>query len=211
MRNPKALQLERILRKSAGGEGFSESEIHQLSHYYELVLKWNRRIHLTTITEPQEFVGRHILESAFAESHLLDSITMIWDLGTGLGVPGIPLAIFRPEITVNLVDANRAKAIFLEEVVSELNLINLKVVCARIESLGELPEDACLTARAVERMERMLSEMLRIGARCDQMLIFGNQQTKLVVERLLIDDRELKSYLLHGAERRMLIEIVGST
>src|ERR1044071_3066172 len=99
--------LEKILREKGRFDGapFSESEIRSLLLYFELVLKWNPRLHLTTLVDPQQFFQFHILESDFAASLLLPSVTRLWDLGSGLGIPGIPIAILRPDLPVHLVEA----------------------------------------------------------------------------------------------------------
>jgi 16S rRNA (guanine(527)-N(7))-methyltransferase RsmG len=206
-------QFEQILAtiNRRGAAGFSELEVHRYSQYYALVLKWNKRLHLTTITNPKEFAQRHIGESAFAESHLLDSITQVWDLGTGLGVPGIPMAVLRPDISFNLVDANRAKTIFLEETVSALQLANVKVICERLESLAELPHRSCLTVRALEKMKWMIPEVLRVGANCPQILIFGNQKIGSLIERSLGEQYCLKPWLIPQSERRWLFALLRST
>jgi 16S rRNA (guanine527-N7)-methyltransferase len=210
---PKTVQLEDILRKTqkADGTSFSEHETACLSRYFDLVLKWNTRLHLTTLTRPEEFVERHICEAQFAAEKILDSIREVWDLGTGLGIPGIPIAIFRPDLEVKLVESNRAKSIFLEEAVSELRLANVEVVRRRIESLDEMPEVACLTVRAVERMERVLAEVLRIGVRCGQVLVFGNQETEALMRSLVGQEGRIESSLLPGSERRSLIEFIRFT
>jgi 16S rRNA (guanine527-N7)-methyltransferase len=213
VKDPKTVQLEDILRKTAKADGtsFSEHETACLSRYFDLVLKWNTRLHLTTLTRPEEFVERHICEAQFAAEKILDSIREVWDLGTGLGIPGIPIAIFRPDLEVKLVESNRAKSIFLEEAVSELRLANVEVVRRRIESLDEMPEVACLTVRAVERMERVLAEVLRIGVRCGQVLVFGNQETEALMRSLVGQEGRIESSLLPGSERRSLIEFIRFT
>jgi 16S rRNA (guanine527-N7)-methyltransferase len=209
VKDPKTPQLEDILRKTekANGEPFSEYETACLSRYFDLVIKWNARLHLTTLTRPGEFAERHICEAEFAAEKLLDSISEVWDLGTGLGIPGIPIAIFRPDLKVKLVESNRAKSIFLEEAASQLRLANVEVVRNRIESLEEMPESACLTVRAVERMEKVLAEVLRIGAGCGQILVFGTLQTEGLIRRLLVGGRPIETRLIPGAERRLLIEL----
>jgi 16S rRNA (guanine(527)-N(7))-methyltransferase RsmG len=210
---PKTEQLEEILRKTekANGTGFSEHEAAILSRYFALVLKWNRRLHLTTLTRPEAFVERHICEAEFAAERILDSIREVWDLGTGLGIPGIPIAIFRPDLEVKLVESNRAKSTFLDETASELRLANIVVIRKRIESLDEMPQSACLTIRAVERMERMLVELLRIGARCSQVLVFGNQETEALIRTLVGREGKIESSLMPGAERRLLIDFIRFT
>jgi 16S rRNA (guanine527-N7)-methyltransferase len=213
VKDPKTVQLEDILRKTekANGALFSEHETSCLSHYFDLVLKWNARLHLTTLTRPGEFLERHICEAEFAAEKIVDSISEVWDLGTGLGIPGIPIAIFRPHLKVKLVESNRAKSIFLEEAASELQLANVEVVRRRIESLGEMPESACLTVRAVERMERVLAEVLRIGARCSQILVFGNQETEVLIRGLAGREGKIESSLMPGSERRLLIQLIRFT
>ena len=131
----------------------TEAEVDLLSEYYELVLKWNKRLHLTTLTQPQEFFERHILESAFSESLILSSVNQVWDLGSGLGVPGMVIAILRPDLDVCMVEASRNKTLFLEEAAAHLNLKNVKVIESRFESIERAPEESCLTVRAIEKMD----------------------------------------------------------
>jgi 16S rRNA (guanine527-N7)-methyltransferase len=201
------IQLEDLLRKS----DFSESMVQLLSKYYGLVLKWNGRLHLTTLTDPAEFAERHIGESSLAASKIMDSIEEVWDLGTGLGIPGIPIAIFRPDLAVKLVESNRAKAIFLEEAASDLQLSNLNVLRKRIESLDGLTEVACVTLRAVEQMEKVLLEVFEIGSSAGQILIFGNTQTEQLMRDLAGREGRIISSLIPGSERRLLIEFMRFT
>ena len=151
----------------------SEGEADLLSEYYELVLKWNKRLHLTTLTRPQEFFERHILESAFAESLILPSVNQVWDLGSGLGVPGMVIAILRPDLNVRLVEVSRNKALFLEEAAVSSEPEKRKGHRIRFETIEGLPEESCLTVRAIEKMEKMIPEILGSGAKASQILIFG--------------------------------------
>ena len=174
-------QFEDLLVQTGRSNGiaFSDLERERLAKYYELVLKWNARLHLTTLTDPNQFFHRHIFESDFAETFISPSVEQLWDFGTGLGIPGIPLTIFRPELAAHLVESRRNKIIFLEEAVSSLNLANAKVVEARIETLGDLPENTCLIARAVEQMEGVVSEMVAIGKNCRQIMVLGSEELGL--------------------------------
>ncbi len=213
MNQSHAEQLEQILRKTekSGGGPFSGAEIDRLASYYRQVVKWNRRLHLTTITLPDAFVDRHIREAEFAAARLSDSVDQVWDLGAGLGIPGIAIAILRPDIEMMLVESNRAKAVFLEEVVSLLQLTNVVVIRERVEWLQDLPREACVAVRALERMEQMIPVILKIASPCRQILIFGNPRIEDALRRILGDRRMIKSYPISGSERRMLIEIVRST
>lgn len=213
MSEPRVAQLEAILRKSrsGGGKNFSEKEIHQLLLYYQLVLKWNHRLHLTTLIQPEQFFQRHIFESALAESHLIPTVRQLWDLGSGLGIPGIPIAVFRPDLLVHLVESGRNKAIFLEEVVATLELANVRVVGSRIEALDKLSEDSCLTARAVEKMGYLLAEILRIGKASSQVLILGTEQIRKIMAASLAPGWVVQSYVIAGTECSLIINATRST
>src|SRR5262249_15504441 len=139
-------QLKYILHKSKmwDGKRFSDVQTELLSKYYELVLKWNNRLHLTTLIQPREFFERHILESAFSESLILPLVNQVWDLGSGLGVLGMVIAILRPDLTVRLVEVGRNKALFLEETTVDLRLNNVRVVESRFEAIERIPVESCL-------------------------------------------------------------------
>jgi len=211
--SPEVDQMKDVLRNNGrwDGKGFSEAETDLLSKYYELVLKWNKRLHLTTLTPPREFFERHILESAFSESLILPSVNQVWDLGSGLGVPGMVIAILRPDLDVRMVEVSRNKALFLEEVAVRLNLKNVKVIESRFEAIEDVPEKSCLTVRAIERMEKMIPEILRLGAKASQIMIFGAKGIEEKARSLINDQRKIGSLLIPGSNRRYLINIFRST
>lgn len=182
----------------------------KLESYYRMVIKWNVRLHLTTITERSEFWKLHIDESHFASTLLIDTATEIWDLGTGLGVPGIPLAIFRPDLEINLVELSRAKTIFLDEAAYALKLTNIKVHRKAIKTLPILPSNAVITARAVEKMEKLIPEFFRIGEEAKQMLLLvGKDLEPHVQEAALIRNRSIKSHLIPASQNRYIYEVLG--
>jgi 16S rRNA (guanine(527)-N(7))-methyltransferase RsmG len=187
------------------------AEIDLLSKYYELVLKWNKRLHLTTLTRPQEFFERHILESIFSESLILPSVNHVWDLGSGLGVPGMVIAILRPDLDTHLVEAGRNKALFLEETAAHLDLKNVTVVESRFETLDPLPEESCLTVRAIEKMGKLIPEILRLGARSSQILIFGAKDMEARARIYINDKRKIECALIPGSNQRYVINITRST
>jgi 16S rRNA (guanine(527)-N(7))-methyltransferase RsmG len=216
-------QLKNILKNSRGQiskrrisgrlpeKRFSKSEIDLLSRYYEIVLKWNNRLHLTTLTQPQEFFDRHILESFFSESLILPSVNQVWDIGSGLGVPGMVIAIARPDLDVHLVEASRNKSLFLEEAAVCLRLKNVKIIESRFEAVGKIPAASCLTVRAIEGMEKMIPEIIRLGADTLQILIFGAKDLEEKARGLLNNQRRVESLLIPGSNRRYVINIFRST
>lgn len=206
-----AAQFEALLKAGSSSRAFSVRETQQLLAYYQLVLKWNNRLHLTTLTHPEQFFQRHVLEAVLTGSCLIPAVRQVWDLGSGLGIPGIPIAILRPDLAIHLVESSRNKALFLEETVATLGLINTSVIAARIESLEKLPADACLTARAIEKMARMLEQMLKLGQDCAQLLLLGSAELENILASSGNDGWIFRSHLIAGTERALIISAIRST
>jgi 16S rRNA (guanine527-N7)-methyltransferase len=158
----------------------------QLAHtftYINILMKWNARVNLTAIRNPQEIVQRHFGESYYAARHLLgsESIDTVVDVGSGAGFPGIPLAIFCPGSRVTLIESNGKKAAFLNEVVRTLGLPNVTVFSQRAEVFAEKAK--LVTMRAVEHFE--LSLPLAAGLVEDQGrlgLLIGAGQAEAVAQ-----------------------------
>lgn len=110
----------------------SESTQAKLIDYIELLYKWNSVHNLTGIKEPEEMVKRHVLDSLVLLPYLSDGSVV--DVGTGAGVPGIPLAISQPLQSFVLIDSNQKKINFVQQVILSLKLTNVTVVCTRVEA-----------------------------------------------------------------------------
>jgi len=104
----------------------------KLLDYLALIGKWNRVYNLTAVRELGQMVSHHLLDSLAVAPHL-DGHTLL-DVGSGAGLPGIPLALVRPQWQVTLLEANHKKAAFLQQAVIELGLANAAVVRERVES-----------------------------------------------------------------------------
>ncbi|TPQ25594.1 16S rRNA (guanine(527)-N(7))-methyltransferase RsmG [Methylomonas koyamae] len=109
----------------------SAEQTESLLKFVQLIAKWNKAYNLTAVREPLEMVGLHILDSLAVLPHIKPS--RIADIGTGAGLPGIPLAICRPECKFVLVDSNSKKTRFVQQAVLELKLSNVEVVHSRVE------------------------------------------------------------------------------
>lgn len=105
----------------------------KLIEYLKLLEKWNRVHNLTAVREPAQMVVLHLLDSLSVLPHL-EGKTSILDVGTGAGLPGIPLAIARPDLEVTLLDSNHKKTTFLAQAKAELGLANIRVETARVET-----------------------------------------------------------------------------
>lgn len=105
-----------------------------IERYLLLIEKWNKIHNLTAIRNPQDMLVQHVMDSLAVLPHI--SGPRIIDVGTGAGLPGIPLALARPDWQVTLVESNRKKAAFLQQVKIELALRNVAVAAKRIEDMG---------------------------------------------------------------------------
>jgi 16S rRNA (guanine527-N7)-methyltransferase len=133
----------------------SSEQLAQTSTYIDLLLKWNAKMNLTAVRNPEEIVTRHFGESFFAAARFAPRPgDAAIDLGSGSGFPGLPLAMYAPAVQVTLIESNGRKAAFLNEVISALQLKNAKVFSRRAETY---PAKADLvTMRAVEKFESAL-------------------------------------------------------
>lgn len=109
----------------------TEHQVEQLLQYLTLLQKWNKVYNLTAIRDPEEMLVKHLLDSLSVVPHL--SGQRIIDVGTGGGLPGVPLAICYPEKQIDLLDTNSKKTRFLIQVKAELKLDNVKVIHSRVE------------------------------------------------------------------------------
>jgi len=114
------------------GLALPHEAIARFADYLRLLEKWNRVHNLTAVRETERMVVLHLLDSLSVLPHIAEARTLL-DVGSGGGLPGIPLALARPELQVTLLDSSSKKTSFLEQARAELALANVDVVCARVE------------------------------------------------------------------------------
>jgi 16S rRNA (guanine527-N7)-methyltransferase len=114
------------------GIALGEGDRTRLVAFVRLVEKWNKVHNLTAVRDPARMVALHLLDSLSLLPHLGDARTLL-DVGTGAGLPGIPLAIARPHLAVSLLDSSQKKATFLRQAKAELALANTEITCERVE------------------------------------------------------------------------------
>lgn len=127
-----------------------------LARYLALMLRWNATYNLTAIRDPREMVTKHLLDSLAMAPAVRGAATLA-DLGTGPGLPGIPLAIATPGLRVTLVESAGKKARFMREALRTLGLGNAEVAESRIEALDRPAAYAAITARALATLPQILA------------------------------------------------------
>jgi 16S rRNA (guanine527-N7)-methyltransferase len=153
----------------------SDAQIRQLYQHYDLLLRWNRRMNLTTVKPGPETVIRHYCESLFFGARLPadEHGASVLDLGSGAGFPGIPMAILKPDWHVMLVEASQRKAVFLRE--SSRHLRNVSVLAQRIELVSSHAD--WVVTRAVDPKE-VLATVPRLAP--DIGLMLGDDDLSLI-------------------------------
>ena len=164
---------------NAGEEpaSLSPAQLQSISTYIDILLRWNARINLTAIRDPDQIVPRHFGESLFAARHLFPSTThvgteafvrpaerseaaetgptSIADIGSGAGFPGLPIKLWAPHLSLTLIESNQKKVTFLREVARALILTDIDIRDGRAEDLTGATFNL-VTLRAVESFETIL-------------------------------------------------------
>jgi 16S rRNA (guanine527-N7)-methyltransferase len=182
MRAERITELLEPFLDREGHEQLTDQDLERISMYIEILLRWNAKINLTAIREPEEIVTRHFGESFFLARQLFpgaqrgrqdgsgpsstipeakETACRLADLGSGAGFPGIPIAIWNPALSVTLIEANHKKATFLREVVRNLGLTHVSVENVRGETLAPEAFDV-VTLRAVERFKEAFAVVTRL-------------------------------------------------
>jgi 16S rRNA (guanine527-N7)-methyltransferase len=181
-----ASRFAELLEPYLGGEPVSPDLAAQFQDYLELLLRWNARINLTAVRDPEQIVTRHFGESLFAARLLRDAGALasqssvaptLADVGSGAGFPGIPIKLFAPQLQLTLIESQHKKATFLREVIRTLGIDTAEVFSGRADTWNHKAE--IVTMRAVEKFEDILpvaaSLVDEAGTLC---LLIGASQTQ---------------------------------
>jgi 16S rRNA (guanine527-N7)-methyltransferase len=161
---------EAILQRALGANGydFSRTLTQQLLSYLELLGRWNEVFNLTSINDLEEQVWLHIIDSLSIGNYLHGS--RVIDVGTGAGLPGIPLALTYPDKHFVLLDSNSKKTRFLTQVILELKINNIEVVHARCEDYKTANLFDSILSRAFSSIAVMLEKTRSLAAPAGQFL-----------------------------------------
>lgn len=157
MVNSQSTESERLLR--AGLEqlsiSLSDIQIGQLLSFIQLIAKWNKTHNLTAIKDPAEMVSKHLIDSLSIAKDFPSGDVL--DVGSGAGLPGIPLAILKPQQSFTLLDASLKRVAFLQESRRKLALTNINPIHSRVEDFSG-QKFAVITSRAFTSLVNMLQQ-----------------------------------------------------
>ena len=158
-------ELQEYFKKSAKDINveINDEEINEFSLYMDLLLEWNEKINLTAITEKNEIILKHFIDSLTIYKYIKEN-DKIADVGTGAGFPGIPLAIMKNKNEVILVDSLNKRINFLNEVIQKIELENVIAIHSRAEDLGKdekyREKFDIVTSRAVANLTVLVEYLL---------------------------------------------------
>ena len=154
------------LKSSA--HGLSEDRQQKLLQYIKLLDKWNKTYNLTAVRTPEKMLGLHILDS-LSVLPFINSASVL-DVGTGAGLPGIPLAIALPGVNITMLDSLQKKVTFVRQAISELALENAQIVCNRVEQFQAPRQFEIVISRAFAELGDFVKAAAHLVAAQGRML-----------------------------------------
>ncbi len=196
-------------------EPLAPSQLNNISIYIDILLRWNARINLTAIRNPEEIVTRHFGESLFCAEQLavrLAETPRLIDVGSGPGFPGLPIKIFSPELSLTLIESNHKKVAFLREVIRSLELNDATVFPQRAEDFIPGSPNNVVTLRAVERFADILPTASHLAGPSGHLaLLIGSDQIDTAQTSLPEVPWEPQISIPHSLNRVLLINEVVNT
>jgi 16S rRNA (guanine527-N7)-methyltransferase len=176
----------------------TEEAQQKLISFVDLLAKWSKVYNLTTVREPEHIVTQHILDSLSLLPYLQNT-KIVLDVGTGAGLPGIPLAIMRPDISFKLLDSQRKKINFVQHVITSLQLSNVTALHERVETLPADLEVDMIVSRAFSSLKDFVSSIATV-VRID---------SKIIAMKGRIEQAEVESLQLSSGFKLERIETLS--
>ena len=177
------------------------ADIDRLANFYQLLVKWNPRLHLVAPCSSEEFAVRHMLESLLLLKHL-PANARVADVGTGAGLPIVPCLLVRDDVQGVLIESSPRKCVFLREALrSSQSAERSRVIASRFEDIGA-PEVDFLTCRALDRFAELLPKIVAWAPRHTKFLLFTGEATRVQIEAVLAVDAIER---IPHSEKRFLI------
>jgi 16S rRNA (guanine527-N7)-methyltransferase len=181
----------------------SSTKLEHLGAYYELLLRWNERLHLVAPCSPEEFATRHVLESLTLTKHFTEDAIII-DIGSGAGLPIIPCLIARPDTSATLIESSQKKSVFLREALKTIGALKRATILSKpFESLTA-PKAQYLTCRALDNFVTAVPSLMHWAPAGSTVLLFGGPS---LGQRLGELNLEVNPTLLPNSDHRFLFEV----
>ncbi len=187
------------------GLTITEVNAEKLMQYMQLLIKWNKVFNLTAITEPNEIITHHILDSLSIIAFLHG--TRLLDVGSGAGFPGLPCALIKEQVQVVLLDSNGKKTRFLTQAAAELGIHNVEIVQNRIEKYQPAFCFDCITARAYSSIENILQVTKKLLCHDGELLIMKGAYPQAELQNLPNRAKVHRLIIPFLDERRHLVRI----
>jgi 16S rRNA (guanine527-N7)-methyltransferase len=172
-----------------------------LGDYYELLLKWNDRLHLVAPCSPEEFAVRHVLESLLLLKHLSRAATVV-DVGSGGGLPIIPCSLVRDDVRATLIESSERKIVFLREALRPAQPPDrIRLINARVEEI-DLPASDFLSCRAIDRFSELLPMLIERTRPNTTALFFAGETLRRQIQKLI---PSAMSERIPHSEKRFLV------
>ncbi len=160
----------------------------QLIQYVELLAKWSKAYNLTAVRDPDEIVVQHILDS-LSVLPFLGKPKLILDVGTGAGLPGVPLAIARPDISFKLLDSQQKKVIFVQHVITSLKLTNISTQQVRVEAMLLEVAPEVIISRAFSSLETYVNSISNLCDSSTTILAMKGRKQQVLSEQLQLPEK----------------------
>jgi 16S rRNA (guanine527-N7)-methyltransferase len=157
--------------------------VQKLCRFVELLEKWNRVYNLTSVRDPQAMVTRHILDSLAVMPFLTTG--RLLDVGTGAGLPGLPIALVRTDLSVTLLDSNAKKLRFVRQAVAELGVENVEIIHQRLERYRPAQAFDMVISRAVSSLRELYDQTSRLVKPGGRFLIMKGARPNAEIEAFM--------------------------
>ena len=161
------------------GVSLATGQIEQLLEYLDLMQRWNKSFNLTAINDPQKMLSYHGLDSLSIATEIGQSDNVL-DVGSGAGLPGIPLAILYPEASFMLLDSNGKKTRFIQQAIAHCKLVNVEVVKQRVQDYHATKPFDVIVSRAYASIHQFVESVSHLIT----------EQTRLIAMKTKIDNEE---------------------
>ena len=177
----------------------SPETVAKLSDYYDLLTRWNARLHLVAPCSPEEFATRHVLESLMLLKHLPDD-AKIADIGSGAGLPIIPCLVARSDLHATLIESSQKKSVFLREASNQLGLAST-VIAKPFEDVPA-PDVSFVTCRALDQFIEKIPVLMKWTPANSTLLLYGGDTLQQKLDKVKVE-----VFKIPMSERRYLFVV----